>query len=619
MTDEKSSIDHKEQAVNELLNASNLPGVRVTNRPLRDMVDSTLKILEDANNKVTADNVSDQIFVNIGMLCRIVLKGEDKEKVPTIEFINETHLKGRLTRVANFIKITPTGTPHHVSPPVEIVADILAMGAWNFPELEAIVEFPIIRADGSLLDIPGYDSSTRLYYLPSSDLNIPTIPVFPNEEDVRWALELINECIGEFPFQDEASYANTIGLLLTPLIRHAIRGQVPLALLDATSPGTGKSLLSEIVSMVATGRMAAMMTAPFEEDEWRKKIFSTLLGGSTIVVIDNIKYAISSTALESALTCGFVTDRILGLSKNVTIKQRATWMASGNNIQIVGDMKRRCYTIRLDAKIAKPWTRDGFKIDLSDWLPEHRGEMIAALLTLARSWYANGGKQVQVHTLGNFEKWAKTVGSILSNAGVKGFLDNLDGLQEQASEGDYEWAAFLLALHEFSEGREFLAKAVVSQVLEEEKERCGLLYDALPSEISNTHKWSGSRNVGNAIAKYENKRFNETDIHLERGGTDKRSGAVKWKVVGVQVSPDETCDPSSQSTGHSIASSQVMQVSLPSNRVKNSYSYSSPSSIGKNRDAATVSKPAKPANLQNSETKIGPLDNRWETTEGHPF
>ena len=59
------------------------------------------------------------------------------------------------------------------------------------------------------------------------------------------AISLIDEVIGEFPYQDTASHANAHGLLLTPIIRQSISGHVPLALLDATRPGTGKTLLAE--------------------------------------------------------------------------------------------------------------------------------------------------------------------------------------------------------------------------------------------------------------------------------------------------------------------------------------------------------------------------------------
>jgi len=34
------------------------------------------------------------------------------------------------------------------------------------------------------------------------------------------------------------------------------------------------------------------------------------------------------------------------------LPQRATWMATGNNLHVGGDLARRCYWIRLDAGMA---------------------------------------------------------------------------------------------------------------------------------------------------------------------------------------------------------------------------------------------------------------------------
>ena len=108
-----------------------------------------------------------------------------------------------------------------------------------------------------------------------------------------------------------------IGLLLTPLIRQSISGHVPIALLDAPRPGTGKSLLAETVAMIATGRKAAMIAAPYDDDnEWRKRIASTLADGATIIVIDNVHGRLQSAALDLALTSHTMQERILGQSKN---------------------------------------------------------------------------------------------------------------------------------------------------------------------------------------------------------------------------------------------------------------------------------------------------------------
>jgi hypothetical protein len=65
---------------------------------------------------------------------------------------------------------------------------------------------------------------------------------------------------------------------------------------------------------------------------------------------------------------------------------------------------------------------------------DHRGDLIAALLVLARYWFLNGRpKPKKVRSLGSFETWCNVVGGILELAGVEGFLGNGFGRRPMGS------------------------------------------------------------------------------------------------------------------------------------------------------------------------------------------
>src|SRR6266849_3028218 len=451
----KSDEEQEASKLAELLQADGLPGVFVSSlRPWRDLTDEALAHL--VRSKA-------HIFVRQGELVRIRRK---EDGTPTIAPMNDAALKHLLAKHMNFVRIGFKG-PQHSAPPDDIVQDLLrGRGQWPFPALDALIEFPVFRPDGTLLDAPGYDQATGLAYVPVPGLTIPAIPAQPTPEDLVEAITLIDEAIGEFPFQDRACYANALALLLTPLIRQAIHGHVPLALLDATRPGTGKSLLAELVALIATGRKAAMMGAPYDDDEWRKRIADTLSDGATIIVIDNVRSRLQSAALDLALTSHTVQERILGQSKNGVYAQRATWMATGNNIQLGGDMPRRGFWIRMDAHMDKPWRRGGFTHNLEEWVPAHRGELIAALLTLARAWFAAGSPTpaTPLPRIGGFQLWVDTIGGILAHAEISGFLGNTEELYEQADNDALQWAAFLHAWREAYEEREVLVADIVRDI-----------------------------------------------------------------------------------------------------------------------------------------------------------
>jgi hypothetical protein len=500
-----------------------LPRIVVNNRHLRDVTEEAIAALDARNNPP-------EIFVRAGRLVRV---REDEKGIPEIQAMEDSHVKGRLARVADFVRTTEKGETT-VNPPDWTVKDIQALEAWPFPALEAIVEAPIMRPDGTILDVPGYDPQTRLYYRPAAGLDVPRIPAVPTKADIRAAITLLDEAVGEFPYEDGSSAANTLGLMLTPVVRQAIDGPVPMALIDKPQAGTGGSLLAEAVAVIASGRTAEMLGSPRDDEEWGKRITAKLAAGATMMCVDNVEGPLYAPSLARALTARTWTDRVLGRSEVVTVPQHATWIATGNNIQLRGDLPRRCYWIRLDAREARPWQRQGFKHpDLLDWVSKNRGRLIHALLTVARAWFAGGKpKATDLPRLGSFEAWTETVGGMVKVAGIPGFLGNLAALYDKADEGNAEWEGFLLAWWEEVEGQPVTVAELVKLIKEKDKLRSALPPDL--AEALDKSEGSVSRKLGNALAKRAGTRYGEDALHVVRAGEFRR--AVRWQL---QKGPSE--------------------------------------------------------------------------------
>jgi len=502
------------------------PLVVMNNRPLRSITANVVRVLEHTNHPPV-------LFVQSG---RIVRLRRDERGQAWIEPSLDIILRRRLTQVADVVRESGDGERRwHVFPSRSVLLDVLAMDAWPFPPLEGIVETPILRPDGTILATPGYDPTTRLIYSPPPKFRLSEIPAAPAPTDVKAALALIEEPLEGFPFVDDAAKANALALLLTPIVRHAIDSPVPLALIDAPQAGTGKSLLARVISMIATGRPAAMMTAPKGDEEWRKRITATLSSGTTLIVIDNVDGALTAPSLAAALTTEVWTDRILGVSEMATLTQRATWLATGNNIRPGGDLPRRCYWIRLDAKTSRPWQRTGFRYpDLLGWIASHRREYVSALLLLARAWYAAGQPEADIPTLGGFESWTRTIGGILASAGVPGFLSNLEALYEQADDGASQWEGFLREwLHQYGDRR--LTTAELADDLLQPVDNA--LREALPDELAEMvptregEEGKFRRRLGHAFRKRVEQRFGENDLFLARAGDDSHRKVALWRVV----------------------------------------------------------------------------------------
>ena len=61
-------------------------------------------------------------------------------------------------------------------------------GRRNLRPLRAVISTPTLRPDGSILDQPGYDAETALFYDPCG-LKYPTVPDSPSPNR-RWPLSL---------------------------------------------------------------------------------------------------------------------------------------------------------------------------------------------------------------------------------------------------------------------------------------------------------------------------------------------------------------------------------------------------------------------------------------------
>jgi hypothetical protein len=506
--------------------ASSLPIICAVNRKLRELSNEAVAALQMSNHPP-------QLFTRSNSMVAIGT-GEKGRKI--IMVVGEAALRGRLARAADFFRFNAKGQQVDCVPPVEVVKDILALPPddWAFPYLEGLIEAPVLRPDGSIVDTPGYDSATGFYYAPDPSLRVPVIPSEPTTDHIEVAVSLIvDELFVDFPFVDEASKANAIAGLLTPIVKPAIKSPSPLQLYDAPEAGTGKSLGAEIVALIATGRPAEMFSAPKDEDEWRKQITTALVSGTPVVVFDNVTRRLESAELCKVLTASQYADRAFRTHEKILLPVTTVFMATGNNIQVGGDMVRRCYHVRLDAKRARPFLRTEFKHqDLKAWVLENRGELLAALLTLARAWYLAGKPRPSCSPLGSFEEWTIAVGGILQHAGVSGFLGNAASLYELSEQESAQGEAFLSAVREIFGSEPFTAAQLGNSVFNPTAgEPAKTLRDSLPDKFAGSLEDESdfTRRAGRYFGERVSKRFGESAIRVERGSL--LHGRQQWKVI----------------------------------------------------------------------------------------
>jgi len=333
-----------------------------------------------------------------------------RTKVARLSDVTEAVMIDRLSRSALWIKFDARARKCVPADPTPKVAAVILSrdGEWTFRKLAGVITTPTLRPDGTILSEAGYDEATRLLLLDPPTM--PQIPPRPTKQDAANALILLDDLLNEFPFVDDASRSVALSALITPVVRGAV-SVTPMHATTAPVPGSGKSYIIDLASAINSGERAPVLTAGRNEEETEKRLVAALLSGQTIISIDNVNGTLGGDALCQIIERPVVAVRPLGESTFTKVESRASCFATGNNIQLVGDMTRRVLLCSLDPDVERPELRT-FRSDPFGEVLSDRGRYVAAALTIVRA-YVVAGCPGKLSPLASFEDWSKLVRSAL--------------------------------------------------------------------------------------------------------------------------------------------------------------------------------------------------------------
>jgi hypothetical protein len=480
------------------------PTIQVNNRQLRD-------IIAEAWSAVHAANRPPSLFGRSGTLARL----QHEDGIVQVQTVGEDMVYGLLARCADWAKVSDLGATS-VSPVRDVARDMLAYPDDQLPQLEAVVFAPVFDPAGRLVLNPGYHPQARLWYHRPPAFTLDVVPDSPTAEQVAGARSLLlDDLLVDFPFASEADRAHAVAALVLPFVRRMVNGSTPIHLIEAHTPGSGKGLLADLVSLIALGRCCKPTTLTTDEEEARKKITSMLARAQPLIVLDNIRAGISSAQLASAVTAEVWSDRMLGQNRMVDLPNRATWMMTANNPRLSLEIARRCARIRIDPPTDRPWERADFKHDpLREWVAANRGRLVFALLVLVQAWIA-AGKPQGCRVLGSFESWTRVVGGILHHAGIDHFLGNTEELYETADAEGAEWREFVAAWWDAHRDNWVAAKDLLRLALER---------DLLGATIGDRSPRSQQTRLGRALAVVRDRQFGQWRVLLRHDTHSKSAG-----------------------------------------------------------------------------------------------
>jgi hypothetical protein len=148
--------------------------------------------------------------------------------------------------------------------------------------------------------------------------------------------------------------------------------------------------------------------------------------------------------------------------------------------------------VEIDPKRPDPHLRTDWKIpDLGQYLHLHRGELLAAMLTIARAWYVKGQEQDRDRG-DDYAGWAGSLRVMLRDAGIPGrFGGETSTIASKVDPETVEWAEFLREIYRVKGSEPFTVKELVHVLANNNFTDTGVDAHTLPGDLA--HKFAAIR------------------------------------------------------------------------------------------------------------------------------
>lgn len=400
---------------------------------------------------------------------------------------------------------------------------------FRMPKLTAVRTAPTMNANGRLINLPGYDQESGLLFVNDRDDQWPAMPASPAHADLKKAMQVLWKPFELFPYADVADKSVALAAVLTAAVRSCLRTSPGFGF-SATAAGTGKTLLAQCVGTLYDGVTPAVSTPIVHEEEWAKSLFTSALGGAGTLLFDNAEHAIESASLCAITTSPAIKGRILGETREAEAEHRMLVLATGNGLQLVGDLNRRFFVCRLDAHMdASAVATRQFDIEPLSYCLKNRLAIITAALTLIQA-YARAGFPKVCDGLASMDDWNKLVRSsivwLIQQEVLEGFVDPKVALQRDSSK-DPDAAALAGVLDmvktSFGANQSFTLADLVKRVSASTSGWADLLKD-----IAGDHSGINTRKLGQWMAKRDGRIM--SGMMIKHAGWNRQKTAT-WMLI----------------------------------------------------------------------------------------
>jgi len=383
-------------------------------------------------------------------------------QTPCITVLSSAALLDHLTREISFVRNTAKG-PVPALPPKALLDAILSRTQYpGLQTLRCVVAAPFLRADGTIASAEGLDARTGIFHHRDPRCDLTHMIATPTRDDALTAVKTLRELLVEFPFADRPADGSTgvdesviLAGILTCFVAGAVN-RAPGFGVTANAAGTGKSYVFTLISLLATGRDAAMHQAPKDDHEFDTIIEGAVMEGQAHLFVDNV----TKTLGNSARFCQVLTQRWMKIrpffskGADLEIENILNVWVNGINLRVTDDVTRRFLLANLVTSMERPEQRR-FETSPEDLIRRDRGRYVGAALTIMRAYACAGFPDVKGRDgkkcapLASYEDWSRYVRQALVFAGCADPVASQEALREGDPTRDLfrrvaeSWSSFL--------------------------------------------------------------------------------------------------------------------------------------------------------------------------------
>jgi hypothetical protein len=434
-----------------------------------------------------------------------------------------------------------------VAVPPWLAQIVHGMQRWpGVPPLSGIARGPFLRPDGTIGGTTkGHDAATGLWV--ETDGEWPGIVMEPTQADAEAARDTLMDLLREFRFADaDVAKAVWLSALLTIIGRPAFLGPAPVFCIDAPTPGSGKGLLSRLISLVATGREPSMSGMPAKNNEMEKVLTSFHAARAQLAIFDNVTTPVGGAALDRQATATEWSDRLLGGNRIGEWTNHLTLLVNGNNLTIASDMARRVLHMRLSPEVERPEELTFERGDLAGYVMQNRRKLVAAALTILRRQVVAGDDGARPAPMASFEGWSGLVQRAVVGCGLPDPLASREAVRGKDA-GTAARREFLEALAAWDSRFENSARWLWEELhgksaagnflaMDDAAERLRTASDELVGMVAVKGE-TPPQTLSKVFGSMDGRLFGA--LRLTRGGGRTKTGAC-WKLDGAQ--PDGVAD-----------------------------------------------------------------------------